>query len=163
MHISKHSLISRHRNSQDHGRLPDKHISKHSPSYHAETLKITVGCPPCTEPIPARLRQLRVVIQELDKDDVQVVTPRPEPHMSTRPKQKRKVGRKGRLNIASNKKICKCKKMSQVRFFHYGFNEFQKVPHQITNITVYINSKKKTCTCVNFRLSGGSFQFSLRF
>ena len=30
------------------------------------------------EPIPARLRQLRVVIQELEQDDVQVVTSRRE-------------------------------------------------------------------------------------
>ena len=30
------------------------------------------------EPVPARLRQLRVVIQELEQDDVQVVTPRSE-------------------------------------------------------------------------------------
>ena len=36
------------------------------------------------EPIPARLRQLRVVIQELEQDDVQVVTPRTEPqHVDT--------------------------------------------------------------------------------
>ena len=38
------------KNSEDHGRLPDKHISKHSPSPGAGTLKITVGCPLCTNP-----------------------------------------------------------------------------------------------------------------
>ena len=31
------------------------------------------------EPVPARLRQLRVVVQELEQDAVQAVTPRPEP------------------------------------------------------------------------------------
>ena len=35
---------------QDHGRLTAVHISKHSPSHHVETLKITVGCPPCACP-----------------------------------------------------------------------------------------------------------------
>ena len=40
----------RNKNSEDHGRLPDKHISKHSPSPGAGTLKITVGCPLCTNP-----------------------------------------------------------------------------------------------------------------
>ena len=33
---------------QDHGRLTAVHISKHSPSHHVETLKITVGCRLCT-------------------------------------------------------------------------------------------------------------------
>ena len=36
--------------SQDHGRLRVVHISKHSPSHHVETLKITVGCPSSTYP-----------------------------------------------------------------------------------------------------------------
>ena len=40
----------RNKNSEDHSRLPDKHISKHSPSPGAGTLKITVGCPLCTNP-----------------------------------------------------------------------------------------------------------------
>ena len=31
------------------------------------------------QPVPARLRQLRVVVQELEHDDHQAVTPRPEP------------------------------------------------------------------------------------
>ena len=46
VHISKHSLFS----SQDHGRLPDEGISKHSHEKRALTLKITVGGPPCTCP-----------------------------------------------------------------------------------------------------------------
>ena len=34
------------------------------------------------EPIRARLRQLRVVVQELEQDDDEVVTPRPDPQHS---------------------------------------------------------------------------------
>ena len=48
------------------------------------------------EPIRARLRQLRVVLQELEQDDVEVVTPRPETqHCGHKQKQKRKFGQKG--------------------------------------------------------------------
>ena len=36
--------------SQDHGRLSTVRISEHSPSPGAGTLKITVGCPLCTNP-----------------------------------------------------------------------------------------------------------------
>ena len=46
MHISKHSFFS----SQDHGRLPDEDMSKHSHEKRALTLKTTVGGPPCTCP-----------------------------------------------------------------------------------------------------------------
>ena len=46
VHISEHSLFS----SQDHGRLPDEDISKHSHEKRELTLKITVGGPPCTCP-----------------------------------------------------------------------------------------------------------------
>ena len=50
------------------------------------------------EPIRARLRQLRVVFQELERDDDEVVTPRPETqHRGHEQKQKRKFGQKGRL------------------------------------------------------------------
>ena len=50
------------------------------------------------EPIRARLRQLRVVVQELEQDDDEVVTPRPETqHRGHGQKQKRKFGQKGRL------------------------------------------------------------------
>ena len=35
---------------QDHGRLTAVHISKHSPSHHVVTLKITVGCRLCAYP-----------------------------------------------------------------------------------------------------------------
>ena len=55
------------------------------------------------EPICARLRQLRVVLQELEQDDDKVVTPRPETqHRGHEQKQKRKFGQKGRLT--KNKK-----------------------------------------------------------
>ena len=37
-------------NSQDHGRSSAMHMSKHSPSHSADTLKITVGCPSSTYP-----------------------------------------------------------------------------------------------------------------
>ena len=43
-------------------------------------------------------RQLRVVLQELEQDDDEVVTPRPETqHRGHEQKQKRKFGQKGRL------------------------------------------------------------------
>ena len=56
------------------------------------------------EPIRARLRQLRVVVQELGQDDDEVVTPRASsgsPALWTRAKQRRKFGQKGRLNVRS--------------------------------------------------------------
>ena len=46
------------------------------------------------EPVPARLRQLRVVVQELEQDVVQAVTPRPEPQHAA-------IWAKGRLNVRS--------------------------------------------------------------
>ena len=50
------------------------------------------------EPIRARLRQLRVVVQELEQDSNEVATPRPEPqHCGHEQKQKRTFGQKGRL------------------------------------------------------------------
>ena len=52
------------------------------------------------EPICTRLRQLRVVVQELEQDDVEVVTPRPETqHCGHEQRHKRKFGQKGRLNV----------------------------------------------------------------
>ena len=61
---------------------------------------------PLVEPICTRLRQLRVVVQELEQDDVEVVTPHPvTQHCGHEQKQKRKFGQKGRLNVrASSKK-----------------------------------------------------------
>ena len=43
--ISKHSLFHVGRHSEDHGRLPDKGISKHAHEKRALTLKITVSGP----------------------------------------------------------------------------------------------------------------------
>ena len=55
------------------------------------------------EPIRARLRQLRVVFQELEQDDDEVVTPRLETqHRGHEQKQKRKFGQKGRLTKEKN-------------------------------------------------------------
>ena len=44
------------------------------------------------QPVPARLRQLRVVVQELEQDDVHVVTPHPEPQHAAMSDQNRAVG-----------------------------------------------------------------------
>ena len=47
------------------------------------------------QPLRARLRQLRVVVQELEQDDDKVVTPRPDPrHCGHEQRQKRKLGQK---------------------------------------------------------------------
>ena len=46
------------------------------------------------EPIPARLRQLRVVVQELELDAVQAVTPRPEPQHARMSDQNRAFGQR---------------------------------------------------------------------
>ena len=53
------------------------------------------------EPVPARLRQLRVVVQELEQDAVQAVTPRPEPPAYRNERPKSRVWAKGRLNVRS--------------------------------------------------------------
>ena len=44
------------------------------------------------QPVPARLRQLRVVVQELEQDDDQAVTPRPEPQHAAMSDQNRALG-----------------------------------------------------------------------
>ena len=44
------------------------------------------------QPVPARLRQLRVVVQELERDDDQAVTPRPEPQHAAMSDQNRALG-----------------------------------------------------------------------
>ena len=46
------------------------------------------------EPICTRLRQLRVVVQELENDAVQAVTPRPEPQHAAMSDQNRAFGQK---------------------------------------------------------------------
>ena len=51
------------------------------------------------EPMDAQLRQLRVILQELEQDDVQVVAPRSESKHVDTSKPKAQIGRKGRLNV----------------------------------------------------------------
>ena len=46
------------------------------------------------QPVPTRLRQLRVVVQELEQDDDQTVTPRPEPQHAAMSDQNRALGQK---------------------------------------------------------------------
>ena len=46
------------------------------------------------EPICTRLRQLRVVVQELEQDDDKVVTPRPEPQHAAMSDQNRALGKR---------------------------------------------------------------------
>ena len=54
--------------------------SHQRPERHAHCRVRDDGVPVLhVEPIPARLRQLRVVVQELEQDDDEVVTPRPDP------------------------------------------------------------------------------------
>ena len=73
--------------------------SHERPERHAHRRVRDDGVPVLhVEPICTRLRQLRVVLQELEKDDDEVVTPRPETqHCGHEQKQKRKFGQKGRL------------------------------------------------------------------
>ena len=75
-----------------------------SPERHAHCRVGDDGVPVLhVEPIRARLRKLRVVLQELEQDDVEVVTPRPETqHCGHEQKQKRKFGQKGRLNVRAS-------------------------------------------------------------
>ena len=53
------------------------------------------------EPIYARLRQFRIVIQELEQDDVEVVAPRPESKHAETSEAKAQIRAKGRLNVRS--------------------------------------------------------------
>ena len=54
-------------------------ITHQRPERHAHRGLRDDGVPVLhVEPIRARLRQLRVVLQEFKQDDVEVVTPRPE-------------------------------------------------------------------------------------
>ena len=80
------------------------------------------------EPIRARLRQLRVVVQELEQDSNEVVTPRPEPQHVDTSKTKAQSWAKGTTERASllfffffkKKKndICNFKKCPAKDFFH---------------------------------------------
>ena len=78
--------------------------SHERPERHAHCRVRDDGVPVLhVEPMDTRLRQLRVVLQELEQDDDEVVTPRPETqHCGHEQKQKRTLGQKGRLT--KNKK-----------------------------------------------------------
>ena len=83
------------------------------------------GTVPHEEPIPARLRQLRVIIKELEQDHVQVVVLRPELQHVDTIETKAQIWAERTTERAIHRtkpKICKCKKVSRERFFHYGFN-----------------------------------------
>ena len=55
------------------------------------------------EPIRARLRQHRVVVQELAQDSDEVVTPRPETqHCGHEQNKSANLGKKGRLNVRAS-------------------------------------------------------------
>ena len=57
------------------------------------------------EPIRARLRQLRVVLQELEQDDVEIVTPRPETqHCGHKQNKSTNLGNRDGLNVRASKK-----------------------------------------------------------
>ena len=73
--------------------------SHERPERHAHCWVRDDGVPVLhVEPLDTRLRQLRVVLQELEQDDDEVVTPRPETqHCGHKQKQKRTLGQKGRL------------------------------------------------------------------
>ena len=54
------------------------------------------------EPIRARLRQLRVVVQELKQEDDEVVTPRPEPQHVDTSKTKAQIWARGTTERANS-------------------------------------------------------------
>ena len=81
------------------------------------------------EPIRARLRQLRVVVQELEQDSDEVVTPTPaDPALWTRAKTKAQIRAKGTTERAIHRLKEKTtsvisEKMSRERIYpHHGFN-----------------------------------------
>ena len=72
--------------------------SHQSPERHAHRGLRDDGVPVLhVQPVPPRLRHLRVVVQELEQDDDQAVTPRPEPQRAAMSDQNRALGQKGRL------------------------------------------------------------------
>ena len=95
------------------------------------------------EPICTRLRQLRVVLQELEQDDVEVVAPRPESKHVDTCKTKAQMCAKGTTQRAIHH--TKKKKTKSVIPKTYPAREistitvlinFKKLdPHRITNIT----------------------------
>ena len=79
--------------------------SHQRPERHAHCRVRDDGVPVLhVEPICTRLRQLRVVLQELEQDDVEVVAPRPESKHVDTCTTKAKIGHKGRLNVRSTRR-----------------------------------------------------------
>ena len=61
-------------------------------------------------PIRAKLRQLRVVVQELEQDDDEVVSPRPDPrHCGHEQNKSANLGKRGRLKVRSTAQKTKTK------------------------------------------------------
>ena len=76
--------------------------SHERPERHAHCRVLDDGAPLLhVEPIRARLRQLRVVVQELEQDSNEVVTPRPEPQHLDTSKTKAQIWAKGTTERAS--------------------------------------------------------------
>ena len=98
------------------------------------------------EPIRSRLRQLRVVVQELEQDDDKVVTPRPDP---------RHCGHEQNENANLGKKPTDKRKKEEGTFhymnisgegiiLYYSFTLIQKNHRRVKSQTLqfYLNSKK---------------------
>ena len=86
------------------------------------------------EPVPARLRQLRVVVQELEQDAVQAVIPRPEPQHAAMSDQNRAW--------PTERAIHRTKKMREllITFLKLILKNRNRVKLQI--LQFYINSRK---------------------
>ena len=77
------------------------------------------------EPIHARLRQLRIVIQEFEQDDVEVVAQRPESKHAETTETKAQTWAKKATERAIHRtkpNICNYKKCPGRHFLHYGIN-----------------------------------------
>ena len=122
--------------------------SHERPGRHAHCRVRDDGVPVLhVEPIPARLRQLRVVVQELEQDAVQAVTPRPEPQHAAMSDV--------RLGIKPTERAIHCTKKKEGTFnyrnistegiiLHCSFILIQKIRNRVKLqiLQFYINSKK---------------------
>ena len=104
------------------------------------------------EPIRARLRQLRVLVQELEQDSDEVVTPRPETqHCGHEQKKKTQIWAKGTteracLLVKRKTDVCtfKKKKCPAKDLFHYRFILIRKIKNRIKLDSLQICSNTKT-------------------
>ena len=124
--------------------------SHQRPERHAHCRVWDDGVPVLqVEPIHARLRQLRVVVQELGQDSDEVVTPRGDPALWTRAKTKAQIRAKrtteraihrtkDKTTSVISKKICPAREFIPITVL---INPKIFKPHRITVITVLINSK----------------------